>query len=84
LDQRLEQIGVQEPGLAAAVARWVTVPGIDRVAAWSLVAEVGTTWLSSPVLRIWRAGRAYVRATTRPPERDWEAPCVKAALGCAA
>jgi transposase len=43
-----------------------------------------TTWLSSPVLRIWRAGRAYVRATTRVPERDWEAPCVKAALGCAA
>ena len=31
LDQRLEQIGAQEPSLVAAVARWVTVPGIDRV-----------------------------------------------------
>src|SRR5579875_652681 len=48
LDQRLEQIGVQEPSLAAAVARWGTVPGIDRVAAWSLVAEVGNNMAQFP------------------------------------
>jgi transposase len=48
LDQRLEQIGVQELDLAAAVARWVTVPGIDRVAAWSLVAEVGNNMAQFP------------------------------------
>jgi transposase len=48
LDQRLEQIGIQEPELAAAVARWVTVPGIDRVAAWSLVAEVGNNMAQFP------------------------------------
>ena len=27
---------------AAAVETWTSVPGIDRVAAWSLVAEIGT------------------------------------------
>jgi transposase len=48
LDRRLEQIGAQEPDLAAAVARWVTVPGIDRVAAWSLVAEIGVNMAQFP------------------------------------
>jgi transposase len=48
LDRRLEQIGVEEPDLATAVARWVTVPGIDRVAAWSLVAEVGNNMAQFP------------------------------------
>jgi transposase len=48
LDQRLAQIGVQEPDLAAAVARWVTVPGIDQVAAWSLVAEMGNNMAQFP------------------------------------
>jgi transposase len=41
LDQRLEELGQQDPALAAAVARWTTVPGVDRVAAWSLAAEIG-------------------------------------------
>jgi len=41
LDQRLEQIGQAEPPLAEAVARWDTVPGVDRIAAWGLVAEMG-------------------------------------------
>jgi transposase len=41
LDQRLEGLGQQDPALAAAVARWTTVPGVDRVAAWSLAAEIG-------------------------------------------
>ena len=31
----------QDPALAAVVARWTTVPGVDRVAAWSLAAEIG-------------------------------------------
>jgi transposase len=49
LDQRLEQIGAQEePDLATTVARWVTVPGIDRVAAWSLVAEMGNNMAQFP------------------------------------
>jgi transposase len=48
LDQRLEQIGAQEPSLVAAVARWVTVPGIDRVAAWSLAAEIGVNMAQFP------------------------------------
>jgi transposase len=41
LDQRLEELSQQDPALAAAVARWTTVPGVDRVAAWSLAAEIG-------------------------------------------
>jgi len=41
LDQRLEGLGQQDPTLAAAVARWTTVPGVDRVAAGSLAAEIG-------------------------------------------
>jgi transposase len=48
LDRRLEQIGAQESDLATAVARWVTVPGIDRVAAWSLVAEIGVNMAQFP------------------------------------
>jgi transposase len=41
IDQRLEQIGKQELQISEAVARWDTVPGIDRIAAWGLVAEMG-------------------------------------------
>jgi transposase len=41
LDQRLEELGQRDQTLAAAVARWATVPGVDRVAAWSLAAEIG-------------------------------------------
>jgi len=48
IDRRLEQIGGHEPELMAAVARWVTVPGIDRVAAWSLVAEIGVSMTQFP------------------------------------
>jgi hypothetical protein len=29
IDQRLEQIGEEEPEIAEAVARWDTVPGVD-------------------------------------------------------
>ena len=41
IDQRLEQIGIEETQIAEAVARWDTVPGVDRIAAWGLVAEMG-------------------------------------------
>jgi transposase len=58
-DERLEQIGSQEPDLVAAIARWVTVPGIDRVAAWSLVAEMGVNMTQFPTaahLASWAGG----------------------------
>ena len=42
LDARLDQLGQQHPELAEALSRWVTVPGVDRVAAWSFIAEMGT------------------------------------------
>jgi transposase len=41
LDGRLQQLGEQVPVLAKAVARWDTVPGIDHIAAWGLIAEIG-------------------------------------------
>ena len=41
IDQRLEQIEKEEPQIAEAVTRWDTVPGVDRIAAWGLVAEMG-------------------------------------------
>jgi transposase len=41
VDEHLEKIGRQHPELADAVIRWDTIPGVDRVAAWALVAEVG-------------------------------------------
>ena len=39
LDERLENIGRERPELSEAVARWDTIPGIDRVAGWTLGAE---------------------------------------------
>ena len=41
LDERLEQVGRLDPELAEAAARWDTAPGVDRVAGWGLVAEIG-------------------------------------------
>jgi transposase len=41
LDARLDQIGHEHPNLAEALNRWITVPGVDRVAAWSFIAEMG-------------------------------------------
>ena len=41
LEERLEDIGRERPELSQAVARWDTIPGIDRVAGWTLLAEVG-------------------------------------------
>jgi len=38
-DKKIEETGVP---FAEAVTTWVTIPGIDRVAAWCLVAEIGT------------------------------------------
>jgi len=42
LDARLDQIGREHLDLADALDRWITVPGVDRVAAWSFIAEMGT------------------------------------------
>jgi transposase len=41
LDLRLEHLGEQHKELADAVARWITVPGVEQVAAWAFVAEIG-------------------------------------------
>ncbi len=42
LDARLDQLGQEHPDLAEALDRWITVPGVDRVAAWSFITEIGT------------------------------------------
>src|ERR1700747_3593335 len=41
LDARLEQLGQQHLDLAEALNRWVTVPGVDRVAAWNFISDMG-------------------------------------------
>ena len=48
LDERLEDIGRERPELSQAVVRWDTIPGIDRVAGWTLLAEVGHTMVQFP------------------------------------
>jgi transposase len=48
LDERLEQVGRLDPELAEAVTRWDTAPGVDRVAGWGLVAEIGTEMAAFP------------------------------------
>jgi transposase len=48
LDQRLEEIGRQRPELSQAVDRWDSIPGIDRVAGWTLLAEVGENMAQFP------------------------------------
>jgi len=41
LDARLDEIGREHLDLAEALDRWITVPGVDRVAAWRFIAEMG-------------------------------------------
>jgi transposase len=48
LDDRLEQLGEQHQELGDPVARWITVPGIELVAAWSMVAEIGSDMAAFP------------------------------------
>ncbi len=48
LDTRLEQLGEQHQEIADAVARWITVPGVERVTAWTLVAEIGSDMTAFP------------------------------------
>jgi transposase len=58
LDERLEDMGRQCPELSQAVARWDTIPGIDRVAGWALLAEVGNNMAQFPTaaqLACWAA-----------------------------
>lgn len=48
LDERLEDISREQPALEQAVSRWDTIPGIDRVARWTLLSEVGPTMAQFP------------------------------------
>jgi len=41
LDRRLQQLAQEVPILVEVVARWDSIPGIDQIAAWGLVAETG-------------------------------------------
>ena len=81
IDQHLEHIGDQEPELAAAIARWVTVPGIDRVAAWSLVAEIGVNMSQFPTASHLASWAGVFLVITRVQAKDSAARCAKAVHG---
>jgi transposase len=76
LEEHFEEIGRERPELAQAVARWDTIPGIDRIAAWTLLAEVGDNMAQFPTaeqLASWaslcpgnhESGGKRLRGTTR-------------------
>ena len=48
LDTRLDQLEKEHVELGEALSRWITVPGVDRVAAWSFIAEMGTDMTQFP------------------------------------
>jgi transposase len=48
LDTRLEQLEKEHVELGEALSRWITIPGVDRVAAWSFIAEMGTDMTQFP------------------------------------
>ena len=48
IDQHLERLAQEHEQLADAVSRWVTIPGVDRVAAWTFIAEIGTEMAPFP------------------------------------
>jgi transposase len=48
LTNRLETMGENHPEFAESVARWDTIPGVDRIGAWTLLAEVGNNMAQFP------------------------------------
>ena len=81
LDARLEQLGQQHEDLAEALNRWVTVPGVDRVAAWSFMQRWEQMLVSSQLQLILLAGQA-VPETARVQASGSAARSVKAVPGC--
>ena len=83
LDSRLDQTGQEHLNLAEALNRWITVPGVDRVAAWSFIAEMGIDVTQFPTAAHQRVGPAFVRATMRAKANASVARPVKGVPGCA-
>ena len=83
LDARLDELGQEHCDLAEALNRWITVPGVDRVAAWSFIAEIGTDCSPFPLHRTWLVGPACVPETMRAPASGSAARFAKVAPGCA-
>ena len=53
-----------------AVDLCLTIPGIEKVAAANLIAEIGSTWINSPPPSIWQVGPAFAPETTKVPAND--------------
>ena len=84
LDARLDQLGQEQGEIADALNRWITVPGVDRVAAWVSSQRWEQMLASSQLQLILLAGQACVQETTRVPESGSAARSVKVVHGCVA
>jgi transposase len=84
LEERLEDIGRQGQELSQAVARWDTIPGVDRVAAWALLAEVGNNMAQFPTGEHLASWAALCPGNHESAGKRLRGELVKGAHGCAA
>ena len=84
LDERLEDIGREPPALSEAVSRWDTIPGIDRVARWTLLAEVGHTMAQFPTAEQLASWASLAQVTTKVLANAWAVKRARVVRGCVA
>ena len=83
--QRIEQEVAERLGpFQSEVARLCTIPGVDRVTAWGLLAEIGMSMKQFPDAQHLASWRDSVRAVTRAPASARAERSAKGACGCVA
>ena len=83
--RRIEQDVEERLGpFQSEVARLCTIPGVDRVTAWGLLAEIGLNMSQFPDAQHWQVGRGAVRGVMRAQASARAGRSAKVACGCAA